>query len=189
MRLFLAIELPQEVKDRIDELQSELRPRLSSARWVPPSNVHVTLRFLGETSAAVADRLGERLEREPMRQAPFVLKFRGVGAFPSSARPRVLWVGIHEAPEALFRLQSLVEEAARAEGFPRETRSFEPHLTIARFRHPDPALASLLSTMGEPSLGQMTASELVCVESRLSPAGASHRALGRFEIARTAGII
>ena len=120
MRLFLAIELPQEVKDRIDELQSELRPRLSSARWVPPSNVHVTLRFLGETSAAVAHRLGERFERELMSQAPFVLKFRGAGAFPSSARPRVLWVGIDEAPQALFRLQSLVEEAARAEGFPRE---------------------------------------------------------------------
>ena len=98
MRLFLAIELLQEVKDRINELRSELRPRLSFARWVSPSNVHVTLRFLGETSATVADHLGERVKGELMSQARFVLKFRGLGAFTSSARPRVLWVGIDEAP-------------------------------------------------------------------------------------------
>lgn len=189
MRLFLAIELPREVRERIAELQAELRPRLRLARWVPPSNVHLTLRFLGETSADVAQRIGKRLEEELVSRAAFVLKFRGVGAFPSARRPRVLWIGTLEAPRELFRLQSVVEEAARVEGFSPETRPFEPHLTIARFRRPERGLERVLASIGQPSFGEMRVSELVCFESRLCPSGASYSPLARFEIGRTAGII
>jgi 2'-5' RNA ligase len=189
MRLFFAIELPREVKDRIAELESDLRPRLRSARWVSPANVHLTLRFLGETNAEVAERIGGRLREELETRVSFALKFQGVGAFPNPVRPRVLWVGTLGAPEALFELQSLVEETVRTEGFPPETRAFEPHLTIARFRHRERGLGALLAPMENRSLGEMKVAELVCFESHLSPAGASYSAQGRFEIGGRAGII
>jgi len=106
---------------------------------------------------------------------------KGFGFFPDARRPTVFWAGV-EAPASLGQLAEQVEEAMRKIGFAREPRAFRPHLTLARFRvpQPQPALQALLTQQGEQELGNFAVSEFFLFESKLSPQGAEYRKVERF---------
>jgi RNA 2',3'-cyclic 3'-phosphodiesterase len=130
MRLFLALDIPDAVKDDIAGLHDK---SLMGAQWTTRQQWHLTLHFIGERDddnvlrAALAD----------VKASAFMLRLAGVGQFPEQGKPRVLWAGIH-APEMLQTLHELTGNALAATGYQPETRPFSPHLTLARFKRQTP---------------------------------------------------
>ena len=160
-----------------------------SVRWVPAPNLHLTLKFLGPVRAAAVEAVAARLAAGLGGVRPFELEARGVGAFPSVERPRVLWVGVSAQP-ALVALQQAVEGWMAEIGFPRDERAYHPHITIGRVtgqgshdgggggdRPGD--LGALLSERGARAFGTGRATEVVIYESRTLSKGAEYHALGR----------
>jgi 2'-5' RNA ligase len=146
--LFVALLPPPYALDEISAAIAAPRERWARLRWVDPALWHVTLAFLGEVPDHVLPDLDARLSRAAARHAPMTMRFRGAGAFPSSAHPRNFWIGLSVdsaglTPPPLTRLAASVAAGARRAGAPRpgggETgrKPFHPHLTLARVRHPD----------------------------------------------------
>lgn len=140
IRLFAAIPLPAEIRRQL----SLLTGGLPGARWSPPENLHVTLRFVGEVGEMQAEEFHHCLSR--VEAAPFILHLRGCGAFSSGHRVHTLWAGV-EATEPLLRLQARVEAAAQRAGLAAETRKYTPHVTLARLSRevPQGRLADLIA--------------------------------------------
>jgi RNA 2',3'-cyclic 3'-phosphodiesterase len=130
LRLFVAVEIPEAVKEAVEEAFAPWREAFPKARWVPLENLHVTLKFLGRTWPRLADWVPEQVEAAVADVSPFVAKLRGVGSFPSAKRGRALWAGFADE-EPIGALAAEIE-AALANEFPAEKRPFHPHLTVAR---------------------------------------------------------
>lgn len=138
MRLFVAIAPPTAALDEVEAAVAPLRPDGPELRWTSHEVWHITLAFLGEVSDVAAGRLLPRLERAARRHPVLGLSFGGAGAFPNSARARVLWTGVRHDGRALAALAASVAAGARRAGAapPDEGRSYLPHLTLARCRAP-----------------------------------------------------
>jgi len=134
VRLFVALNLPEAERERLHEATSGLRAAGLPVRWVARDALHLTLAFLGEVAEARVDAIRSALERVASRHAAFAVEIGGLGAFPGTRRPRVVWVGIEAVPE-LLALQRDVAAALAPLGFEPEARAFSPHLTIGRARH------------------------------------------------------
>lgn len=177
MRLFIAIELPAELKQALARLHCDL----PGARWVPAAQIHLTLAFLGEVEEADAWRLNAELAR--IHLPSFTLSLTGPDCFPQRQRPRVLWVGV--APEArLTNLVAAVQSAIRDCGLPVEERPFSAHITLARLRFPAPREAGAFLDQPLPlPLPPLPVRDFILFESRLSPQGVEHRPLTTFPLA------
>ena len=186
MRAFIAIALPDSILDELKRQQAIFRSARSwpstasdQIRWTRPEGIHLTLKFLGEISEEqarkVIDALGtlDRFEK-------FWVEVKGFGFFPDDRRPRVFWAGL-EAPLGLAELAGKVGDAMGSLGFPRETRPFTPHLTLARFKTPrgQPELETLVGREAHRSLGRFEVSEFFLYESKLGPRGAEYRKVAR----------
>jgi RNA 2',3'-cyclic 3'-phosphodiesterase len=180
MRCFIAIDLPAALRSALQQWQSTCRPHAPKARWVRPEGIHLTLQFLGEVPADRVRNVEESL-RSLAAFESFTVQVEGFGFFPDARRPRVFWVGMN-VPEALAALQQRVEAATASLGFPAQDRAFMPHLTVARFREPQPqpALQQFLSRQPAPSFGSIGVSEFYLFESKLAPQGAQYRRLAQF---------
>ncbi|MDX6443112.1 MAG: 2,3-cyclic 3-phosphodiesterase [Blastocatellia bacterium] len=135
-RLFVAIELPATLRSRLRDHIDRLRKAVPDARanWAREENLHLTLKFFGNTLVSSVEALSRAIERASKDVSPFELLVGRCGVFPSRGQPRVLWIGIEEQTDSLGKLfQSLEDECARS-GFTREERPFRPHLTVARLR-------------------------------------------------------
>jgi 2'-5' RNA ligase len=135
LRAFLAAELPPTLQDSIHNATTDLRGALGDGliRWVPPQNVHLTLKFLGDVSTASLDLIEQMMVTEAAQFPAFDVQVDGLGCYPNPRRPRVLWVGL-KAPAELASLQRGMEAAAARLGYESEERDFSPHLTIGRVR-------------------------------------------------------
>ena len=129
LRLFVALGLPDEIRDRLEELEEPL----PGARWVPYENFHITLRFIGEVDGGLARDIDAALEGVDGRG--FELTLKGLGLFGDGRKVRALWAGV-EANESLLRLQLKVEQALQRSGLEPEGRKYKPHITLARFKQP-----------------------------------------------------
>lgn len=181
MRLFIAIELPAELK----EILAKLRRDLPGARWVLAEQMHLTLAFLGEKEEGSIERLCAELAR--IHLPPFILTLTSLGCFPNRQRPRVLWVGL--APQArLTNLVAAVQSALLLCGLPVEERPFSAHLTLARLRFP--AAREVEAFLASPLPGRLPllpVDEFILFESRLTPHGAEHLPRRRFPLAADGG--
>lgn len=201
IRAFVAVPVEDPVVRRRLAGARSLVPPLRGLRWVPEPQLHFTLKFLGEidegrvgaakaaTLAAAAASAAARAEVRGARTAgEFRLALEGLGAFPPHGAARVLWAGCGEGAEALVAVGGAVEEAFVAEGFPREERSFSPHLTLARVRDPDAGrrLSRVLPTIPPEPFGAVAVSCLVLYRSELTPRGAEHTELLRVAIESSA---
>ncbi len=135
MRLFTGIEIPDEIKNRLEILIERLQPS-AHLKWSPVYNLHITTKFIGEWPSERLDELKARL-RAVEAGSPFKVEVRGLGWFPNPHNPRVFWAGI-QAGNELERLAGATESALQALGVAREDRPFSPHLTLARIKQPVP---------------------------------------------------
>jgi RNA 2',3'-cyclic 3'-phosphodiesterase len=181
MRLFVAIEIAPEIRDRIVEFISTIRSQLGSARWSHPEGLHITLKFLGN----VPDQKRRAIEKKlgSVKSPSFSMTIGDAGAFPNAKSPRVLWVGL-DAPTDLARLAEQVDIAMSSLGFEREQRVFTPHVTLARFNGRGNKLnvGPALSSVPEAGFGTMTATEFHLYESKLSPQGSRYIKLASFPL-------
>ena len=137
LRLFVAVEVPEEVRAALAEAVASVRERFPKARWVPPQNQHVTLKFLGSTWPRLVGWVTETISGVAAREATFQTRVEDLGVFPNARRARVLWAGLDDGGRRLERLATGLDEALARE-FEPEKRAFTPHLTIARFDPPVP---------------------------------------------------
>ena len=176
MRLFLAVDLPAELRSRLEGLQRELRSLLPQARWVRPEGIHLTLKFLGEVAPERVEELCRCVAEALPRLAPWEVEARGLGAFPSLQRPRVVWVGVEDPSGRLFELQRRLERGLVPLGFPLE-RGFVPHLTLARVKGSARALPPRAD-----GFGRLRVEEVVLFRSELRPEGARYSRLRAFPL-------
>lgn len=136
LRLFIAINLPDSLRRTLSDIQANLRRELkdSAIGWSRIEGIHLTLKFLGDVEASRVNDIGERIVKIAGDWNSMRLELRAIGVFPSVKRPRVLWCGIDGELEQLSQLQAELEGGLEAIGFPRESRLFNPHLTLGRFR-------------------------------------------------------
>jgi 2'-5' RNA ligase len=172
VRTFICIEIPASIKERIDRLQNTLKTIDSQVSWTRPSNIHLTLKFLGAVEETRIQRVAKAVERAAAGINHFEIEVSGAGCFPSPRSPRVLWIGISEIPDALKQLYANLEDELDREGFAREKRKFSPHLTIGRFRGPKNAtqLAEVLIASSFKA-ATFKASEVIVMRSDLKPTG------------------
>ncbi|HNP70850.1 MAG TPA: RNA 2',3'-cyclic phosphodiesterase [Kouleothrix sp.] len=134
-RLFIATPLPPAVKAALAAAQTRLGRGGAPIKWVAPSSMHLTLRFLGETDTTLLPTIGPTIRQSIQGYPAFQLSLTHVSAFPNTRHPNVVWAGVGGAVEALGRLAGEIERAMVAIGFQPEKRAFRPHLTLGRARH------------------------------------------------------
>jgi 2'-5' RNA ligase len=147
-----------------------------SVRWVAPGNIHLTLKFLGETTPGQSDRVIGILARLLTDRRPFTLKAAGLGVFPTPKRPRVIWVRVEDSARQLIDLQSALEQSLAEVGFRPEGRAYHPHLTLGRTRRglngaAEQALSEVLSHHEIGALGEWRVEGLTLMRSDLRPDG------------------
>jgi RNA 2',3'-cyclic 3'-phosphodiesterase len=180
LRLFVAVDVPDEIKSAIEEhVVDPLRGPLPGAKWTRPEGRHLTLKFLGYVED---DRAGEiSAALEGARTLAFEAAFGELGGFPNLRRPRVLWVGIERGRDDLVALAAGVEAALSPLGFETEDRPYHPHLTLARF--PKPQFIGPLEAVDAPATSFMVG-EVVLFRSQLHPKGARYTRVHRVGLVR-----
>jgi RNA 2',3'-cyclic 3'-phosphodiesterase len=185
VRLFVALAVPAQVRENLDELIRELRPLHREARWVKPGNFHVTLKFIGEFAAEKLEMLTQQLAA--VRAAGEIeLVFRGLGFFPDKKRAKVIWAGM-DAPGKLKELAEKIDRCTETLGVAREKREFSPHLTLARMpgtRLPEKLLQTVQQNAAR-EFGLLRTDEFQLIESKLRPSGAEYTVLASFPFTRS----
>jgi 2'-5' RNA ligase len=192
MRLFVALDIDDAIRQRIVRFLDGVREFAPSARWVRPESLHVTLKFIGEKSEGDVENIQQALET--ISADAFDLNFRGYGFFPEARAPRVFWVG-SEGGTNLTYLAATVDEALARLGIPKEEHPFNAHLTLARGGRgsglprkqkgdgPNLSFQRLqekLAARPAPDFGTMTAREFFLYQSQLSPGGSEYTKLAAF---------
>ncbi len=187
LRLFVAVDLPRDVREALNRLQSDLRERdLSSLRWARPEGVHLTLKFLGETPAERVPAIERVLAAAARVGGPFRLALGKPGTFGGRRGPRVVWLDIVGDAQRLRALQAAVERAMVEVGFSPEGHDYSPHLTLARVPQPPrPGTAERISRAldaVEPPRAEFEVGEIVLIRSRLQTGGAVYERLAAFPL-------
>jgi RNA 2',3'-cyclic 3'-phosphodiesterase len=183
IRAFIAIELPEEVKNGLRTLQARLKtPNPNTAKWVDPGSIHLTLKFLGETRLSLVPPITSALDDIAKNTPPLALSVTEASAFPDLRRVQVVWVGLTGSLSVLNKLQKDIESAIAPLGFPTEKRPFVPHLTLARMR--DTAtlqdrqnLGVVIAHSGLETSIKLTVGSICLVQSRLTPGRAIYTIL------------
>jgi 2'-5' RNA ligase len=173
IRSFLAIELPETIRTKIGEVQKELKSSRADVRWVNPTNIHLTLKFFGNIDELRIDRIAKSLESLIQTTSPFSLSIRGMGSFPHSKNPRVIWMGLQEGKEILAALQRAVDGELKKIGFEPEGRDFHPHLTLGRAKSSRgrDELIGRMQKYQEEEFGKFEVEGVILFKSDLKPSG------------------
>ena len=174
LRLFWAVNLTGELRERIVSFSREMAVPGLKANWVAVENLHLTLVFLGDTDPALAGPMVAAVEKNIRGMDPFALSFGNPGFFPAAGSPRVLWLGIREGVDKLKLLQRKLQSALITVGFVPESRPFSPHLTLARIKSESgtEALKVRIKDMAHRTIeGSMQVGPVELMQSRLRPGG------------------
>jgi len=165
-RLFVAIDLPESVR----QVLVGLNPDLRGVRWLTPEQMHLTLSFLGNVEASAEERLRDRLVA--IRWSAFFLPIVGVGVFPSKGRPNIIWIGVGAGHPHLFQLHKRIQDAALAAGLESDLRPWHPHITLARCRDVSAdSVRPFLKSHAEFDAGMIHVESFSLYSSRSTPAG------------------
>lgn len=181
-RTFIAVAVSPEIQSGANELTDALAPHTDSVRWIADRTLHYTLQFLGDISDQEIADVCLRVGRVADATTPFLLQAVGAGAFPSTDRPRTLWIGAGQGAEQMASLQADMEEALNDLGFRGERRRYVPHLTIGkadRARSAATELSPALIEHRDFDAGSMVVEEVTVFASELSREGPEYHALAR----------
>jgi 2'-5' RNA ligase len=180
MRCFVAVEVDAESLKKLRRLLTSL-PAVADVRWSRPEQLHLTLKFLGQVPDTLVPQLADELQQVSRACAPFRVRLTALGGFPTAARPRVLWCGVDDPAEGCRRWLSRAEPMLEVLGYPREQRSFTPHITLGRSRSATGShgLAGVLRSAPDLSGPFFEVTEVVLFESRLHPKGARYLPVSR----------
>jgi len=194
MRIFVALDLDDDIRQRIQTFMDGVQNFSPDARWVNAASLHVTLKFIGEKPIEIVEQIKSGLAQ--VRAEPIEITFGGYGFFPTAKAARVFWVGIQAGPP-LASLANRVDEITNTLGVPKENRPFSPHLTLARGgsgsgapgrRKDDRAnkvfmrLQEKLAALPDPQFGNITAREFFLYQSQLQRGGARYTKIARFPL-------
>ena len=194
MRLFIALDIDDPIRERISRFVDEVRNLSLDARWVKLKSLHVTLKFIGERPDDAVEQIKQELK--DVSATTTEIKFRGYGFFPTPKSARVFWIGMESGPQ-LAQLAAAIDERMASLGIKKEDRAFSPHLTLARavggsgsprWRKgdgPNRAFSYLqekLSALPVPEFGTMTPREFFLYQSQLLPKGSRYTKLAKFEL-------
>lgn len=186
IRAFLALEIPPSLQKSISAHSAVLKQALpDTIRWVATERIHLTLKFLGDTSPASLQDLTHALSAVIAQQPPFDISTGGFGVFPNPKRPRILWIGV-QAPPDLERLTRAIETTCARLGYPPEEKPFNPHLTLGRLRDGADlsALRPALQGIEIGPLGSLTVSSVTLFRSDLRPQGPNYTPLAQLLLAQ-----
>ena len=195
IRCFVAIELDEGLRKALAELQRRLRPVLEKAtgreakvQWVRPESIHATIKFLGDVEEGRIEAIAQALRQAAAAHQAGEVQVGGLGVFPDARKPRVCWVGLREGAEQVTRLAEAVDLALAPLDFPRESRPYQPHLTLARIKEGERAVGLALEQQGllakeQGSLGRLSVRALALMKSELRPSGAVYTRLAELPLA------
>jgi 2'-5' RNA ligase len=179
VRTFIAAELSIGVKHRAGELIKKLKLTGADVKWLPPEQMHLTLKFLGEVSRDDIIPLCRLTQEVAARFQPFDLTFRGTGAFPHTDHPRTLWIGVEEGLEEIRALQKELEQVLYDKlGFPKERRQFTPHLTFGRVHKATAEMNDVMEANSDFEGDCSEVDELVVFASYKEREGQRYEAMG-----------
>ena len=187
IRSFVAVDLEAPVRHAVADLQSELARIKADVRWVRTEGLHVTLKFLGSVEAPRLERVHETLAAVAREQRALHVHVRGLGAFPSWRRPRVVWTGLHG--EGLVELAQRIDAALAPLGFEPEQRPFTPHLTLGRVNSPRgwPRLEEVCKAHLDDDFGESDIDAVTIYRSMLQRDGAVYTSLWTIPLSRHKG--
>ncbi len=182
MRAFIAIELPERIKDFLSRIQGQLKSAGADVKWVEPQNIHLTLKFLGEINEERLVRSAQILEEITRGKNSFQIRLSSVGAFPKISSPRVVWVGIDKGDSETKEIARALEEAIEKIGISKEDRPFSSHITIGRARSSlnRDKLVVILNKLADNLGGEspeFTVTKIALFKSTLTPKGPIYEAL------------
>ena len=177
MRLFIAALLPDEIRARIDEYIGVLKPRCGGVKWEQRDKLHVTLKFLGSVGDSKVPGVSSIIDGLVRNYSPFGTDITGFGGFPEIRRPRILYIELLENP-GLSSLQGSIDEAFVPLGFPRETRTFIPHVTIGRVKNG----IRIKEPLPAPEKCKFTIDEIAVVRSETRRDGSVYTPLNIFRL-------
>ena len=184
VRSFIAIPVPDQGIEALQDTAQKLESDIGrSVRWVRPEGIHLTLKFMGDIPAGTVEQVLEALPQVAAQFPPIKLAVSRLGVFPSTRRPRVLWAGLTGELEALFELQSAVDDMVGRFGLPEEQRPFSPHLTLGRVRRETSEsqlrkIGEIMADAAPPSAEPWTANAVNLMRTELDPAGSRHYLVG-----------
>ncbi len=183
MRIFIAIELPDSVKKKIEVAQAPLKKTGAFVSWVKPGNIHITLKFLGEVPEDKINEVFSAAEKAVEGTNRFAMNLKSMGAFPDFKRPRVIWIGSGSGEEELSYLAGKVEDEMEKIGFPKEGRKFSAHFTIGRVKSPK-NMEKLMELVKSSDFvtDEIEVNEVVVMRSQLHPAGAIYTPLKKIPL-------
>ncbi len=185
MRLFVAIELNERIKAALGAVRLRLTEFERMVRWAKPDQMHLTLKFLGSCEDDRMAKIHEACDGVAKSTGPFELRLNGCGCFPSHGRVRVVWVGLDDRAGDVAACGEGCESRFAELGFAREQRDFSPHLTLGRVRD-DRSDGGLRAAVAEVRVRpeHQKATELVLMQSELSPVGTQYAVMDRFRLGR-----
>jgi RNA 2',3'-cyclic 3'-phosphodiesterase len=184
-RTFVAVELSAAIHQALNDIMLTYKHySLQAVHWVPVKNIHLTLRFLGDTTPQQIETVKQSTRVLAQQYSPFEINVEGSGVFPNFKHPRVIWVAT-KSPDSLFQLQAAIENNCRQIGFASETRPFSPHLTLGRVspNAGNQEIEKLIKTLSEVKvghLGQCKIERITFFKSDLNPSGAVYSPLAYF---------
>ena len=182
MRIFIALELPESVRGRLGQLQGKLKSTDNRIKWVDPSLIHLTMKFLGEVKEKNLEKVIQIAQNVAGRFFVFKLRIGEIGVFPNFFSPRVIWVGIEEGKDKLETLAAELEEKLGREGFSRSSRKWTSHLTLARvkvLKDGERLKALIWQYCKEVKRIEVKVKSLSVIKSELTPQGSIHTVLER----------
>jgi 2'-5' RNA ligase len=184
IRSFIALDLPEDLKKGLQNLQDTVRKHTDCVRWVKPDNIHLTLKFLGAIDESQVEPIGRILENMTAGLTPFKLQVKGLGAFPNARNPKVIWVGMDNQQQRMVLFQQKLEETLAAIGFAPEKRGYSPHLTLGRIKESRGKrdIEQLLEKYKSEDLGYFTADTIVFYRSDLNPSGPVYSSLKTIQL-------
>ena len=180
IRLFVAVRVPEPQLALLKASSAPLRGAIADARWTPPENQHLTLKFLGSTPEDLLEPIGAALDAVAAGVAPEKITLSNLGAFPGRRRARVLWAGVEDPSALLSRLAGGLDDALKPHGFEPEKRKFTPHLTLARLRMPVDVSEALGAAPASARFSPFLVDSIDLFSSKLSPYGARYEVVNTF---------